>query len=186
MDLLCTHSLCPELGAVILSNVMHHIVPCLPIVSTEPKEKHSHGRTIIFPECGSAFHEWEVVCTLVSGGHDIAKIVFMDSALVPEWVMTWCQLAEVLAVEIVVLYSYVALEQWAWREISSSPHSVIVLYINGSIRFTPYYCGHYDVEECKASASRFGDWCHQFAINQSPINYVRHSALRLAGCTTWT
>ena len=178
MNLLGTYAWCPELSNAIVSNVLHDIEPCIKAVGVE-------GVTIMFPECGSAFHELEVVRTLAERGHTIARVVFMDSAVASEWMVAWHQILQVRTVDIVVLDSYVALWQWAHEE-RYSPHSVLVVYINGAIRFTPYYCGQNDPEECAASASRFWDWCHQFAINRVPLNYVRHSALRIAGCTTWS
>lgn len=178
MDIIRTHAWCPELSSVVVSNVLHDIEPRLKAVGGE-------GVTILFPECGSAFHELEVVRALTDRGHTIARVVFMDSAVAPEWVVAWREIAQVQKFETVVLDSYVGLVHWAWGQ-NFLAHSVLVVYINGGIRFTPYYCGQRDAGECAASASRFWDWCHHFAVNRAPLNYVRHSALRIAACTTWS
>lgn len=169
MEAICTKAWCPDLNSVIVTNVLQNV-------------HNTRNVTIIFPECGSAYHEWQVVCALARRGHDITKVVFMDSAICLEWTETWQQVAKEQNVEIVILKSYIALREWA----QSKGHlNLLVLYINGTVRFTPYYCGQEDVEECMASASAFWEWCHQFAINRTPLNYVRHNVFQIAGCTTW-
>ena len=162
---------CPEAGHVIVYNVLKSIDCCMCTTS---------GVTVIFPECGSGYHEWEVVHTLLGKGHRIVRIVFMDRIIKLEWTMAWRLLSQLHKVDLVILDSYVALGEWVGG-LSTPLAAVIVLYINGSFTFSQ--CGP---DRSKESAVRFWEWCHQFAINRSPLNFVRYGVCRMADSMTWS
>ena len=172
--ILRTHAWGPEMSPLIVANVLQRV------------ERHMctiEGITLIFPECGSGYHEWEVVHALNARGHHIHTLVLMDSSVMSECAQAWHELSQTHKVDVVSLNSYVALEQWVQK---MRPRQTIqVIYINGMLRFSPIHCGQLNSDICMKSAIRFWDWCDQFATNRLPLNFVRESVCCLAGCKTW-
>ena len=133
----------------------------------------------IFPECGSAFHEWKAVMTLKGNGVLLDRVVLMDAQIDPEWVQEWRFLADELALKLHIMDSYVALHEWI------KPSPCIVLYMNGSMRFPKWVCGTHHPQEVKKAAKAFWSWCSQNVVN-APVNFVGFSKLAPCGCTSWS
>jgi hypothetical protein len=137
--------------------------------------------TVVFPECGSGYHEWRVVHALKHAGYKVGTVVLMDSHVQPAWTDAWRCIALLYDVELVVLDSYMAIEQWS-RSCSSD---VFVFYINGALRFGTCYCGLVNPSACQMYAVRFWGWCERVASNRIPLNFVGGSVFKLALCNTW-
>lgn len=180
-DVLLQDAWTPGDGQAILANVMKY----------NPCNSGHKGLTLVFPECGSGYHEWEIVHVMIEAGHDIVRVVLMDSTIDPRWVAAWRSLSESHGTELVVLDSYVALEKWACslhllHEAlpDATRRTVRVLYVNGAIRFGEFACNA-PPEAARRSAVKFWEWCDVFSINRVPFNYVGSSALRPALSETW-
>lgn len=174
LDILSKHAYGAETSHVIVANVLRGT------------SMNMSGDTLVFPECGSAYHEWAVVQALRARGHRVHTVVLMD-ATVPSneecITQAWQQLAQQHGVKLVVLDSYVALEEWVMQQ-SSEP--TLVLYINGMARFSRNWCGLEDPDACREAAMRFWDWCDRYAANRVPHNYIRESVWCLTGSKTWS
>ena len=170
----------PQEGATIVVNVLRDVGRPDPLM---------RGVTAVFPECGCGYHEWAVVRALLTNDHRVHTVVLMDARIDPAWVLDWHCIAAECNTKLVVLNSYVELEKWtAALSLSSNAmnQNVMVIYINGSLRFGPVYCRQIEPEVCKEHAVRFWQWCHYFASNRSPINYVGISTLWPAQSKTWS
>ena len=130
--------------------------------------KSTNVHTIVFPECGSGYHEWTIVCELIKQGHHIDQVVFMDSMIgdnkLPssQWLQCWKCMATELNINILTFTSYIELAHWA----NNTHATVFVIYINGSFKFGPSYCGPNDCEECRLYACHFWEWCSKHCANQ--------------------
>ena len=151
------------------------------------------GVTLVFPECGSGYHEWAVVKAMRARGNHVRTVVLMDSMsfiTVPsnnECIkQAWQQLAQEHEVELVVLGSYVALEQWAMQQRQPPSQATLVLYINGMLCFSRSWCERENPDACREAAMRFWSWCDRFAANRAPHNYILCGVSCLTGSETWS
>ena len=104
----------------IVNNVLHYVNKCTSKVSI-----------IVFPECGSGYHEWNVLIALIQTGYNIITAIFMDSQIEPHSVDEWLRLSQVHHVATKVVDSYVALEHWTKQQ--TSPNKVFVIYIKHGV-----------------------------------------------------
>ncbi len=132
--------------------------------------------TCIFPECGSAFHEWQVVSMLMQNGFQIREIAFMDAMLDPAWSTAvdltpetwtdvWKKLASLYNVNLSTFTDYRVLAQFADQTLGTS----LVIYINGVLRCS---AAHQPLSPRTAlmGAAVFWKWCSNHAVNE-PLNF---------------
>jgi hypothetical protein len=132
-----------------------------------------HVSCCIFPECGSGFHEWQIVSSLLEEGQQIKNVIFMDAYIEKEWTVHWNALAKLHSIQLTILNSYDTLEKL--EKVGQS----IVLYVNGCLRF-----GCDFPPESKEAAIAFWNWCQEGALNK-PVNFVRGERLLPGGCSDW-
>jgi hypothetical protein len=184
LEVLSKHAYGAETSPIIVANVLRGTSMSMSM----SKSMSTSGHTLMFPECGSGYHEWAVVQALRARGHRVRTVVLMD-AYVPSneecITQAWQQLAQQHCVELVVLGSYVALEQWVMQQQPPS-EPTLVLYINGMLSFSRHWCGREDPDACCEAAMRFWGWCDSFAANRVPHNYIRESVWCLTGSKTWS
>jgi hypothetical protein len=89
-------------------------------------------------------------------------------------------------VELVVLGSYVALEQWVMQQQQPPSQATLVIYINGMLCFAGSWCGRENPDACLEAAMRFWGWCDRFAANRVPHNYILGGVCCLTGSETWS
>jgi hypothetical protein len=165
--------------AAILRNVCEHVRE----ISTSEK---SRIKTLIFPESGSGFHEWNVVRALEENGLKVDQVVFMDSWIEPCWVDVWKHHAETFGVKSFIrLDSYDALEQWCSDNSLDEPESAIVLYINGSLKSHSSF-NHGRSKECMIAAASFLRRCEKIAMNRKPRNFLGCDVTSIGLRQTWT
>jgi hypothetical protein len=76
----------------------------------------------------------------------------MDSHVKDEWLLPWREIAR-LSNDVAKSYSDLV-------DILICIGVVIVVYINGSFRFSPFYCGtKHEIEKSRRAAVVFWDWC---------------------------
>lgn len=175
--MLINHAWFHEDGPAIVSNVLKYV-----------GEAKKTVLTVIFPECGCGHHEFSVARALKVAGHRISRIVFMDTKVNPIWITEWHRMADELGIEIIILNSYETLDRWAGelqRTAADEHLGVLVIYINGSLLFSPKLCGQFDPETCRLSAVRFWKWCEKTAFNKVPTNFVRTSVFNPAHSSSW-
>jgi hypothetical protein len=163
----------------IVSNVLEHVSRWAPTPMV---------LNIIFPECGSGYHEWNVIVTLIQAGYTINEAIFMDSRIEPLWTEEWYRLALGNQVQMQIFYSYVALELWTQKQ--ALHHKVLVIYINGGLKFGLSYCGcitHTKLgpSVCLNSAIQFWEWCDKNA-NNPIINFIGRDIRHPGDCKSWT
>jgi hypothetical protein len=157
----------------IVNNVLNYVNKCTSKVSI-----------IVFPECGSGYHEWNVLIALIRTGYTINTAIFMDSHIEPHSVDEWLRLSQVHHVATKVVDSYVALEHWTKEQ--TSPNKVFVIYINGGLKFGESYCAKHGSSACLTAAAQFWKWCDQNAANQLTINFIGRDMRHPADCKSWT
>ncbi len=92
-----------------LPALLRHIEQC---VSSMPE--YLRATTCIFPECGSGFHEWQVVKLLQDTCRmRLSQVVLMDARLHGHWRDAWATMAACAGVQLVTLTSYMQLHDWA-------------------------------------------------------------------------
>lgn len=163
----------------IVSNVLQHVS------RAEPTSMIS---TIIFPECGSGYNEWNVILALIQSGYVIKEVIFMDSKIETICVDEWYRLALVNQIQMQIFDSYIALERWTQRRVLH--HKVIVIYINGGIKFGISHCGciaHTELRPpaCLVSAVKFWDWCDKNVTNQL-VNFLGRDMMYPGNCKSWS
>ena len=163
----------PDDAHQIVSNVLKHVNNWAPIMIS----------TAIFPECGSGYHEWNVLLALLREGYNIRDAIFMDSHIQPLWMEEWHKLAQANRVRVKGLDSYLALEQWTKQQ--PSQHKALVIYINGGLKFGKSYSAKLEPHVSQKSASRFWEWCDDNATNSIAINFMGRDMLHPANCKSW-
>jgi hypothetical protein len=158
------------------SQIVHNVLKYL----SETSQKKHPASTIIFPECGSGFHEWNVLIALKETDHNIKEMIFMDSHIQDEWIPIWQELATMNNIIITILRSYIELDKWSTN--TNHQNDVIIIYINGGLKFGESYCK----PECLESAVRFWDWCAKHAKNKNAINFIGCDMINPANCTSWS
>lgn len=141
------------------------------------------GVTVYMAECGCAFHEWNAVLAMKATGLNITRLVLMDSAMDKHFDKhgaTWAKLATINNIELVTKKSYIHLLEYVQNH---SNNCNVVLYINGSLRFSKAYCTNPAL--CKAAAIQFWTWCDQHACNKTPLNFVSCTPTQPAGAVSW-
>lgn len=168
----------PRALPVLLNNVER-------LVSSSPERQ--RATQCIFPECGSGFSEWHVVRLLQEAcGVRLSEVVMMDARMQVQgrWLDVWATLAVRTGVRLVALSSYEQLREWTDTQ-GATAQSSLVLYINGSIRFSPSTCPlPCPPERSQAAAVQFWRWCHVHALN-APTNFLHGSPQAPCACTTW-
>jgi hypothetical protein len=134
----------------------------------------THATGCIFPECGSGYHEWQIVSSLCEAGHPIQKVVLMDAYTDSDWIVHWKALAQLHSVNLTTLDSYNSLN--ALEKVGKH----LVLYVNGTLRF-----GSRFPLKSKEAAIDFWNWCHDGAANK-PVNFVRGKPVLPGGCSDWS
>ena len=138
---------------------------------------------VVFPECGSGYHEWNVLVSLLAAGYTINESIFMDSQIDPCNLLEWHRISVLNRVQIKVFDSYVALEHWTKQR--TFTHKVFVIYINGALKFGESYCAKHGTIACLTAATRFWKWCHENAANQLTINFIGRDMRHPADCKSW-
>jgi hypothetical protein len=187
LDVLSKQAYSPETSHAIVANVLRRTDTGTGKGTGKSMSK--SGVTLVFPECGSGYHEWAVVQAMRARENRVCTVVLMD-ATVPsneECIkQAWQQLAQEHEVELVVLGSYVALEQWVMQQQQPPSQPTLVIYINGMLRFSGRWCGRENPDACREAAMRFWGWCDRFAANHVPHNYILGSVWCLTGNETWS
>ena len=149
----------PDDAHQIVSNVLKYVNSCASTMRIS---------NVIFPECGSGYHEWNVLSVLLQEGYPIRDAIFMDSHIEPWYVEEWHKLALVNKVKVIWLNSYLALEQWTKQQTyqsQSQANKALIIYINGGLKFGKSYSIKLEPEICQKSATRFWEWCDNNAAN---------------------
>ena len=140
--------------------------------------------TCVFPECGSGYFEWSAFIQMRRETNvldNVQRIVMMDSHMKDEWLLPWREIARLSNVRIDVAKSYSDLVDI----IIPCSGNVVVVYINGSFRFSPFSCGTKpEIEKSRRAAVEFWDWCTTHAVNK-PINFLYTSVVEPCACSTW-
>ena len=99
-----------------------------------------------------------------------------------EWLLPWREIARLSNVRLDVAKSYSDLVDII---IPCSGRVVVVVYINGSFRFSPSSCGtNPEIEKSRRAAVKFWDWCTTHAVNE-PTNFLYTSVVEPCACSTW-
>lgn len=143
--------------------------------------------TCIFPECGSGYSEWQVVRVLQGVCRvGVTEVLLMDTHTQENWRGAWAALAAQAGVRLVVQTSYEQLAAWAHGHASCCAPDCLVLYINGSLRFSPSTCPPpCPPGRSKAAAIQFWLWCHAHALN-APANFLLGIPHAPGACVTWS
>jgi hypothetical protein len=167
----------PELLLNIQSNLLNVQYNLHDVTNMQSKVK------CVFPECGSGFSEWHVVQLLqeVVGCRKLSEVVMMDGYIQERWLDVWDTMAARTGVKLVVLSSYVQLQEWA--DMQEEYITTLVFYINGSFRFSQSTCPC-DPEQSKAAAILFWRWCHAHVLN-TPTNFLVGCPTPPCACTSW-
>lgn len=137
----------------------------------------------VFPECGSGYFEWSAFIRMRRELHNVQRVVMMDSHIKDEWLLPWREIARLSNVRLDVAKSYSDLVDTI--PCSVAVGVVIVVYINGSFRFSPFYCGTKpEIEKSRRAAVVFWDWCATHAVNE-PANFLYTSVVEPCACSTW-
>lgn len=132
--------------------------------------------TCIFPECGSAFHEWQIVSMLMQNGFEIREVAFMDAMLDPAWSTAvdlmpetwtdvWNKLANQYHVNLFTFTDYQTLAKFAERSLETS----LVIYVNGVLRCSAAH-QPLNPRDALIGAALFWKWCSIYAVNE-PLNF---------------
>jgi hypothetical protein len=140
----------------------------------------------VFPECGSGYFEWSAFIQMRRELHNVQRIVMMDSHIKDDWLLPWREIARLSNVHLDVAKSYSDLADIIPCSCEVAVGTVvIVVYINGSFRFSPFYCGTKpEIEKSRQAAVKFWDWCTIHAINK-PTNFLYTSVVEPCACSTW-
>jgi len=143
----------------------------------------------VFPECGSGYFEWSAFVRMRRETNvldNVQRIVMMDSHIKDEWLLPWREIARLSNVRLDVAKSYSDLVDIivpCSDEVGAGV--VVVVYINGSFRFSPSSCGTKpEIEKSRRAAVVFWDWCTTHAVNE-PTNFLYTSVVEPCGCSTW-
>ena len=143
--------------------------------------------TCVFPECGSGYFEWSAFIQMRRELHNVQRIVMMDSHIKDDWLLPWGEIARLSNVHLDIAKSYSDLADiipCSSCEVAVGT-VVIVVYINGSFRFSPFYCGTKpEIEKSRQAAVKFWDWCATHAVNE-PTNFLYTSVVEPCACSTW-
>ena len=127
----------------------------------------------VFPECGSGYFEWSAFVRMrreINVLDNVQHIVMMDSHMKDDWQLPWREIARLSNVRLDVAKSYSDLVDI----IIPCSGVVVVVYINGSFRFSPSYCGtEPEIEKSRRAAVEFWDWCTTHAVNEPTISSTR-------------
>jgi hypothetical protein len=135
----------------------------------------------VFPECGSGYFEWSAFVQMRRELHNVQRVVMMDSHIKDEWLLPWHEIARLSNVQLEVAKSYSDLGDIITGEVGT----VVVVYINGSFRFSPSTCGTKpEIEKSRRAAVKFWDWCTTHAVNK-PTNFLYTSVVEPCACSTW-
>jgi hypothetical protein len=137
--------------------------------------------TCVFPCCGSGYFEWSAFIQMRRETNmldNVNRIVMMDSHIKDEWLLPWREIARLSDVHLDVAKSYSDL-------VIPCSGNVVVVYINGSFRFSPSSCGSKpEIEKSRRAAVMFWDWCTTHAVNE-PTNFLYTSVVEPCACSTW-
>ena len=137
---------------------------------------------LVFPCCGSGYFEWSAFVQMRHELNNVQRIVMMDSHIKDEWLLPWHDIAQLSNVQLDVAKSYSDLGDIITGE---EVGTVVVVYINGSFRFSPSSCGTKpEIEKSRRAAVVFWDWCTTHAVNE-PINFLYTSVVEPCACSTW-
>ena len=136
----------------------------------------------VFLCCGSGYFEWSAFVQMRRKLHNVNRIVMMDSHIKDEWLLPWHEIARLSNVRLEVAKSYSDLGDIIAGEVVGT---VVVVYINGSFRFSPSSCGTKpEIEKSRRAAVKFWDWCTTHAVNE-PTNFLYTSVVEPCACSTW-
>ena len=145
----------------------------------------STATVCVFPECGSGYFEWSAFIQMRRELNNVQRVVMMDSHIKDEWLLPWREIARLSNVRLDVAKSYSDLVDILKCSCEVAVGVVIVVYINGSFRFSPFYCGTKpEIEKSRRAAVEFWDWCSTHAVNE-PINFLYTSVVEPCVCSTW-
>lgn len=138
----------------------------------------------VFPCCGSGYFEWSAFVRMRRETNvldNVQHIVMMDSHMKDDWLLPWREIARLSNVRLDVAKSYSDLGDI----IIPCSGVVVVVYINGSFRFSPFSCGTKpEIEKSRRAAVEFWDWCTTHAVNE-PTNFLYTSVVEPCACSTW-
>ncbi len=176
LPVLLSRAWTPDNADQIVSNVLGYVRRWVPTPTLD-------GTTVIFPECGSGYHEWNVILTLIQAGYTINEAIFMDTHIEPLWEEEWHRLSLVNKVKIQIFDSYPDLERWTQQH--TFQLKVLVIYINGGLKFGISYCAKLGPSVSQKSAIQFWEWCAKNATNPI-VNFMGRDILHPANCKSWS
>ena len=139
----------------------------------------------VFPCCGSGYFEWSAFVRMRRELNNVNRIVMMDPHIKEEWLLPWREIARLSNVRLDVAKSYSELVDIIPCSGEVGIGVVIVVYINGSFRFSPSSCGTKpEIEKSRRAAVKFWDWCTTHAVNE-PTNFLYTSVVEPCACSTW-